>query len=343
MKCFTYKGNDCLYILAKFSFISATITGMSLYIICKYNLKILKFFIFFIYLFLYLIDHHKEIVKHGFYNFILFLLATVLIIILLYFIQFIFSFIKKKQYFILISMIIAIYILYFRIKTYKLNHFSCDNWAKGLNNTYIDNFSKNYPCIINIPKHHSCYISEVGHFFDFTTKYRPTCLDEQIMKKEKVLFLKGIQEINFLNISNKNHFGFPLTNNEHFKPDDYGNAFYTGNHSFENDLYKNIILMDLYYQDKEKYYPNISKPEIEILFKDNVGKLIINIEKNETLIIEREKIINKIKNKNIYKYNNVLIMFFDTLSRAHFFRKFPKTTKFFENFSRYEKDIKKKI
>ena len=160
------------------------------------------------------------------------------------------------------------------------------------------------------------------------------------MKKERILFIKDLQKINYFNISNKNHFGFPLTNTQRFKPDDYGNAFYTGNYSFENDLYKNIILMDLYYQDKERYYPNISKPEIEILFKGNAGKVIINIEKNETLIKERKKMINKSKNINIYK--NILVMFFDTLSRAHFFRKFPKTIKFFENFSRYEKNPEKK-
>ena len=88
MKCFSFKGNDCLYVLAEFSFFSGIITGISLFIICKYNFTINKFLIIFIYLFLYSIDHHKEIVKHGFYNFILFIITTILIIISLYFIQF---------------------------------------------------------------------------------------------------------------------------------------------------------------------------------------------------------------------------------------------------------------
>jgi hypothetical protein len=35
-------------------------------------------------------------------------------------------------------------------------------------------------------------------------------------------------------------------------------------------------------------------------------------------------------------------MFFDTISRAHFFRKFPKTISFLNKFSRYETDFKKK-
>ena len=98
--------------------------------------------------------------------------------------------------------------------------------------------------------------------------------------------------------------------------------------------------MDLFNKNKDRYYPNIPKPEIEVIFKGEIGKIIINIEKNETLINIREKIIKKRNNKIPYK--NVLIMFFDTLSRAHFFRKFKKTTKFLEQFSKYETNSSKK-
>ena len=41
-------------------------------------------------------------------------------------------------------------------------------------------------------------------------------------------------------------------------------------------------------------------------------------------------------------FKNVIIMFFDTISRAHFFRKFPKTISFLNKFSRYEKNFSKK-
>ena len=39
---------------------------------------------------------------------------------------------------------------------------------------------------------------------------------------------------------------------------------------------------------------------------------------------------------------NVIVMFFDTISRAHFFRKFPKTISFLNKFSRYETNFSKK-
>ena len=41
-------------------------------------------------------------------------------------------------------------------------------------------------------------------------------------------------------------------------------------------------------------------------------------------------------------FKNVLLIFFDTISRAHFFRKFPKTIRFLAKFTKYEKNYKKK-
>lgn len=61
--------------------------------------------------------------------------------------------------------------------------------------------------------------------------------------------------------------------------------------SFGDYIYDNIIYMDLYNENKTKYYPNISQPEIEVKFDGDYGKLIINVHKNETLIREREEII----------------------------------------------------
>ena len=55
---------------------------------------------------------------------------------------------------------------------------------------------------------------------------------------------------------------------------------------------------------------------------------------------EREEIINKTQIKPMYK--NVLVMFFDTLSRSHFFRKFPKTINFFNQFAKYETNPERK-
>ena len=115
-------------------------------------------------------------------------------------------------------------------------------------------------------------------------KYRPTCLDPNILKKEKNNFLKDIKELKYYDISKKNHFGFPLTNTDNINPYEFGNICYKVNKSFEDYIYDNIIYMDLYNENKTKYYPNIPHPEIEVKIEGDFGKLIINVHKNETLI-----------------------------------------------------------
>ena len=233
-------------------------------------------------------------------------------------------------------------LIFTSFKIYKSYNFNCDNWIKGLNDSFIDNKSKKYPCSIKIPKNHSCYLSEIGPYFDFTSKYRPTCLDDNILKKEKKSILNNFKNLKFSEISENNHFAFPLTNTNDCDPYDYGSLCYKGKKDFESFIYDNAILMDLYNKNKNKYYPNVQKPEIEVVFKNEKGKLLINVHKNKTLIKEREKILLKAKNNILYK--NVLVMFIDTLSRAHFFRKFPKTINFLNRFSKYETNpIKKKM
>jgi hypothetical protein len=221
---------------------------------------------------------------------------------------------------------------------YKLSHFSCDNWAQGLNKSFVDNLNKDYPCDIIIPQPHSCYISELGHFFDFVEKYSPNCQDAKLIQIEKKKFLKDLEKIKYFNISKKTDFGYPLTNNDQYNPNFFGCMAYPGNISFEDYIKENIILLDLYNKNKSLYYNNISKPEIEVHVKNEGGQIIFKIQKNDTLINERAKALNN--NKILYK--NVLVIFFDTLSRVHFFRKFPKTVSFLNQFSRYEENYLKK-
>lgn len=95
--------------------------------------------------------------------------------------------------------------------------------------------------------------------------------------------------------------------------------------------------MDLYNKNQSKYYPKIPQPEIEIIFENGKGKININIQKKKELIKKRKKLINK---KSLL-YKNILVFFFDTLSRAHFHRKFNKTVHFLSKFSKYERNFTK--
>ena len=263
---------------------------------------------------------------------------TSLLFIFLCFIHLLSNLLDKRKYLSLILIISFLLIISISIKKFKSTHFSCIDWARGLNNTYIDN-SKKYPCTINIPKPHSCYLSEIGPFFDFTPKYRPTCSDYKLISEGQKKFLKYYQyQFNYSNISTNTHFGFPLTNTEEFNPKYFGSLHKQGQKEFDVTVNQNIILMDLYNKNKDKYYLNQPHPEVEVIFKENQGEIRINIQRNETLIKERKK---EIKKSN-QMYKNILIIFLDTVSRCHFMRKLPKTMKFLNAFMKYETNPSKK-
>ena len=66
----------------------------------------------------------------------------------------------------------------------------------------------------------------------------------------------------------------------------------------------------------------------------------VNVHKNLTLIKQKKKQLLFKNNK--FNYKNIIIFFFDTISRTHFHRKFQKTLKFLNEFSKYEPNYKKK-
>lgn len=338
MKCFNQIGAQCYYVLCILGFIASCFTVISIYIIIIFNFNKLHLSIItFIYFLFYLIDHNFGVEKHGLLNFLGFIFISLVLFLLVLYIHMIYFFIKKRRYISVIILIFPFLLIYVFFKIYKATHFSCVGWEKGLNDTSIDNSSKDYPCNIEIPSPHRCYLGELGPYANFILLLKQNCQDPNLLKQEKQKFLNDMKNLKYFEKSKKNHFGYPLTNKGDFNANDYGTITDPGKKSFEKDVNEKVILMDLYNENKDLYYPNISKPEIEVIFNDDGGKIIFNIEKNESLIEERKKLIN---NNSIYK--NVLVIFIDTLSRPHFYRKFPKTYKFLNQFSKYEENFDKK-
>jgi hypothetical protein len=130
--------------------------------------------------------------KHGLFNFLGFIFSTLILIILFSLSNFLITSIKKKKYFLIILIFSSFIYFIFKLRQYKFSHFSCDIWAKGFNNTFIDNASKDYPCFTHTPPPHSCYLSEIGPFFDFSRMYRPTCLDDNLIEYETKKYLEDI-------------------------------------------------------------------------------------------------------------------------------------------------------
>ena len=308
MECFSRIGLNCYYFLGKLLLISSIFINISLYLIIFKNYsKIHLFIILLIFSILFRKDHNDGIARHGLYNIIVFVFILIVLIFISIFIHYLHLFFKKNII-LLIIYIIPIPLLFIIFNLYKLNHFSCLDWDKGLNNTIIDNSYKDYPCIINISKPHSCYLNEIGPYIDLTSFYRPTCLNKKLLEYEKNILLKNFKMLKYSNESNMNIFGLPLTNNKKYHPKFYGTLLYKGKRDFFIDINNNIILMDLYNKNKSKFYPNIERPEIEIFMNNKTEdmKILINIHKNETLIKKKTKIIKKKK----LLYKNIMIFFF---------------------------------
>ena len=197
MNCFRKNNLYCIKTIAKLVIVSSCLMLFTLYIIfyIKIYSKFHLFIIIILYIFLFLKDQNTQIVKHGFYNFIGFIIISILLIIIISY-AFIIRYLFRKSRFLMIFLFTAPFpFLFILFKIYKKNHFFCGEWDKGLNNTFIDNDSKDYPCKINIPKNNTCFIPEIGHLLDFTSIFRPTCNDIDYIKSQIRYFRRSLDRL----------------------------------------------------------------------------------------------------------------------------------------------------
>ena len=200
----------------------------------------------------------------------------------------------------------------FNIK-YLIEYLNCDDWHKGLNNTYIENDNNKYGCKIRIPKF--CPYKIGRYFLDISKIYRIKCGLNSNAKK-KMLRFSNSKYIN----SNTTKFGFPLINKNSM-------SLKQSKENIRLFIKKHLVDMDNKKQLGKIRKENI--PEVIVDFSQNQnGKMIINLKFNESLSKERKK-----EEKNSEPYSeNIIILYFDSVSRATSLRQLKKTTKFFENF-----------
>ena len=100
----------------------------------------------------------------------------------------------------------------------------------------------------------------------------------------------------------------------------------------EKFFFKNLIDYDNKTQLINKTNEN-KKPEIILDFSKNpYGEIIINLNYNETLSINRKKL----ENNSIPYSNNIIIIYIDSVSRSNSIRQLKKTLNFFEKFISYK-------
>ena len=253
---------------------------------------------------------------HGYYNIKYFFIIVISILILISFLRYLLLFKKKKIIFLYLETLLIFLYLFQNILN---NYIICNDWAKGLNNTSIDNDKNKYNCQIQIPK--SCPY-KFGKFFLDRNKFSPIdCSKGETGSRKKILKYSKSRYINENNCTL--HIGFTLTNKEEkfFKDMNYS--------SFRNYIYENFIdmnnktLVNLF-QDK--------KPEISVDFSNNKnGKMNVNLNFNKTLSDERKKL----EGLTTPYSKNIMVLYLDSVSRAYSIRQLKKTLRFFEKFIKF--------
>ena len=98
-------------------------------------------------------------------------------------------------------------------------------------------------------------------------------------------------------------------------------------------IFTKFNLIDMDNKEQLKIIGKDNFPEVIIDYTNNpYGKMIIQLNFNESLSKERKRYE---KNSNPYS-NNIMILYFDSISRSTSIRQLKKTLKFFENFMNYK-------
>ena len=285
--------------------ISGFILSANLALIFWKFIPAMHIFIFIGFIFLLLLfDAGNNIYSHGLINFIILFITIVFGFLLFGVLEGLIESIISRKFFmayflcgIMIFTISSFFLMYFLI-------INCSHWEKGFSNNYIDNKES---CQIIKPS--KCYINALNGLFDFSKMTKYSCeknenhffaevLDNYIIHYDKE-FSENATVLNY-----------PKTNLLKLN----------GDLSFDKAVAKNMK------GTQEKDFQN---SEVFLVKNGKYANIEMHIKKNITLEEERKKL-----SKNGVKIKNIIFIYFDILSRAHFHRKLPDFSKFLSDLSR---------
>ena len=301
--------------------LSSVLTSIALFLIefkiCQIYQLIL---IIVIYLLFFITNTGENLDSHGTYNTILFLIGIAfgqIVILIIY--LFTLCYKKKKIIpFIIILIIMISLLIIYKAKIEK--KVKCRGWDIGLNNTQLINDKEAFPCSIIIPNH-NCYLNLLGPLFDFSKSI--SCEKRKEDDKKK---LKSVSTSKYINESTEK-IGFPITTHR----DNFSLNKQLSSENLYHEIMKNLVDMDNEEQLKE--LGEKEKPEVILDYsKNKYGEIHININYDDELSKERKKL----ENDTNPMYENIIFLFFDAISRAHFSRVFQKSAEFIDKFFTYE-------
>ena len=261
-----------------------------------------------------------NIVEHGKYNFLLFLITSILVFFALLGIYMVYRFSRTIKYLYLIIAIFAFFFCFlvcYNFKNSYESNYSCEKWNIDLNNSYIYEDGKNEKCNLEKIKG-KCYMDKTYNFFDLTLADNIKCENRDINEIDNFYGM-----IKNKTLRKYTKFAFPSTININ-----------RGNNikNLQHYLFSNIIELESNPKLNNNY-----ETELEFITDANKvtkGELKINLIKNQTLSENLRKISAQTDKDSIY--DNVLLIFLSSVSRAHFQRGMPKLSKFISKLMSYE-------
>ena len=278
---------------------SSILFYFSIFFIIYFKKKYIHILVFIvIYIIIFINTQGNDFIRHGTYNCILFLSLILIWLIYMsgiYFIIVRFISNKKKKFFAIMILLLLISPFIFYITRTK-----CIKWNYGLGNIEIEYDTNFDSCKITNP--FICTIGIFGNLFDLSSYIRKTCKG---YNNEKKIFDK------YLNHTQKkfNKYSYPDTS-------EFGSNYLSFTESFPNMVEKKIW----------GYDEKINNKEVAVEFTNGKGKISIDVKRKENLVKERKKLYEN----NIVKFENIYMIYIDSISLQHFKRKLIKTTKLIE-------------
>ena len=244
--------------------------------------------------------------KHGGWNRIPFLFFISLFTLIIFLFTLLAKLIRKYPIIIILVVVLIIFAIF------SINQgisTSCEGWDLGLKGKKIDN-TKPY-CHLIYPKY--CYFAYLGRLLDISFILNIRCKNA-----------KSYDIYNYVSSETK-LIGYPRT--EYYSREDRMGALPNGTSQFQMNVLNR--LNDL--EDPNIPQEVVENTEIIIDAKDREKpNVIIDVKLNKTAINLAKEYIKNRKNKPLVK--NILIIFIDSLSRAHIYITMPKVVKFLEKY-----------
>ena len=262
---------------------------------------------------LYFVDNGSDLSHHGSYNkmgFYVVLISFIIMFLFFCLLKYIYN--KYRLIFISLALSFIWIIIYTYIKTKK----NCNIWYNGYNGIKLENNPKYDKCKIVQPN--KCWINLIDGIFDVSRILNENCQNFRGGEKDELLKYLPI------NYNTSNNFGYPITTE------------YTWLNQSHFDRFFNNVMADIINLDKVKYEQinDNLKPEIILKFDPitKMGNINIKINKKENVAKKRNDIYNSLLPKDKPKYNNILFIYIDAISRPEFVRSMKHTEKFISKY-----------